>query len=201
MDNSGQFEHLKQLAREKRKLYNVDTARLGLKEVRSIYKAEGIKIDYYPLGNKIKAVYLCDDGYCSVALQRNLPEEPKIFALLHELKHHYCDQEILRDGRIHCGDYNMQDPIEIGAERFAAEFIYPIREFAYDVSLLNISNWTKEDIVRLKKNCKAKVSYMYLRRRLSELNLIDFKDFEKVKFQSLEYEMYGMPYHKRVRAR
>ena len=35
---------------------------------------------------------LCEDGDCSVAIQRTLPDEPKLFALVHELKHHYCDR-------------------------------------------------------------------------------------------------------------
>ena len=127
MKNPGQFESLKQLAREKRKSYNVNTSAFGLKQVREIYKAEGIDIHYYPLTPKIKAMYMCEDGYYSVAVQKNLPDEPKIFALIHELKHHYCDQEILKSGHSHCGDFNMKDPIEIGAEIFAAEFIYPIK--------------------------------------------------------------------------
>lgn len=197
MTGSSQFDELKKLAREKRLLHKVKTVAFGLREVRAIYKAEGITIDYYPLPNKVKALYMCDDGYCSVAVQKKLPDEPKIFALLHELKHHYCDQDFLKGGHIHCGDFNMKDPIEIGAEVFAAEFIYPIREFAHDISLLNVSQWTAEEIVNLKRNCKAKVSYTYLCRRLTELRLIGFKQFEKVQFQKLEHTMYGLPYHLR----
>lgn len=197
---SDEFNHLKQLARDKRKKYSVDTADFGLKDVRAIYKAEGIVIDYYPLKSKIKALYMCDDDHYSVAVQRKLPDEPKIFALLHELKHHYCDQDLLRGGYIHCGDFNMKDPIEIGAETFAAEFVYPIKEFAHDVSLLNVSEWGETNIVDLKRNCKAKVSYAYLCRRLTELGLIGFKQFKNVQFQKLEYKIFGLPFHLRRRA-
>lgn len=197
MINRGQFENLKKLAREKRKFYNVDTAHFGLREVRAIYKAEDIRIDNYFSKGKIKALYMCDDGHYSVAVQKTLPDEPKIFALIHELKHHYCDQELLKKGHIHCGDFNMSDPIEVGAEIFAAEFIYPLEEFSQDISPLKIKTWTKEDIVKFKKICKAKVSYRFLCRRLAELGLINFKEFEKVKFQNLEDQMYGAPYHRR----
>ena len=199
MANASHFDDLKKLARKKRILHKVDTAAFGLQDVRAIYKAEGIKIDYYPLPNKIKALYMCDDGYCSVALQKKLPDEPKIFALLHELKHHYCDQEILTNGYLHCGDFNMKDPIEIGAEVFAAEFIYPIKEFAHDVSLLNIQEWSETDIINFKRNCKAKVSYAYICRRLTELRLIGFNQFKGVQFQKREYEIFGLPYHLRAR--
>lgn len=197
MKNLGQFEEFKELAREKRTLYHVNTASFGLKEIRQIYKAEEIDIHYYPIAPKIKAIYMCGDGYCSVAVQKSLPDEPKIFALVHELKHHYCDQEILKSGRIHCGDFNMKDPIEISAEIFAAEFIYPLKEFSKDLGSFKSGTWTKEKIVAVKRACKAKVSYRYILRRLSELELLDFKEFEKVQFQKLEHELFGLPYHLR----
>jgi Zn-dependent peptidase ImmA (M78 family) len=49
---------------------------------------------------------------------------PRLFALVHELKHHYIDQESIRGGELKCGDYNANQIIEKGAEVFAAEFIY-----------------------------------------------------------------------------
>ena len=197
---AAQYEMLKALAREKREHYSVVTEAFGLREVRSIYKAEGIRIDYYPLPWKIKALYMCADGECSVAVQRKLPDEPKLFALVHELKHHYCDREALGNGVIHCGDYNMDEVIEIGAEVFAAEFIYPETEFARDITPLGIKTWTPQDVVRLKRNCKAKVSYRYLCKRLERLGRISRGAFEEVKFQKLEEQLYGVPYHRRRRA-
>lgn len=194
------YDEMKQLAREKRDLYQVDTAKFGLLEVRKIYKAENITIDYFPMSYKIKAVYMCGDNDYSVAVQRKLPDEPKLFALIHELKHHYLDREALGQGVIHCGDYNMDDPIEIGAEVFAAEFIYPEAEFEVDVVALRIKNWTPAEVVSLKRNCKAKVSYRYLCKRLQYLGLIAPGAFDKVKFQNLEDELFGLPFHRRQNA-
>ena len=191
------FEELKALARAKRIFYNVDTTAFGLREVRKIYSAEKIKIDYYPLPSKIKALYMCSDGEHSVAIQRKLPEEPKLFALIHELKHHYCDQEALGKGIIHCGDYNRNELIEVGAEVFAAEFIYPEAEFSQDIQTSGIRIWTAEAVVRFKKNCKAKVSYQYICKRLKRLGLISQDQFKGVRFQKLEHEIYGLPYHLR----
>jgi len=188
---------LKALAREKREIYSVDTAAFGLREVRQIYKAEGIKIDQWALPAKIKAVYFCDGNDYSVAIQRNLPDEPKLFAHVHELKHHYTDQEIIRNGVVPCGDYNRNQPIEIGAEVFAAEFIYPEEEFKNDILLLGISTWRAEDVVRLKRNCKAKVSYQYLTKRLARLGVITSEQFKGVQFRNLEDQIYGIPYHRR----
>jgi Zn-dependent peptidase ImmA (M78 family) len=69
---------------------------------------------------------MCADGDYSVAVQRTLPDEPKLFVLAHELKHHYVDQEKIANGVVHCGDYNRNEIIEIGAEVFA------VRRFSED---------------------------------------------------------------------
>ncbi len=197
MDRYLYYESLKELAREKRKQHNVKTDAFGLREIRKIYKKEGVKIDLWPLPSKIKAVYMCDDGDFSVAIQRKLPDEPKLFALAHELKHHYEDQEFINSGAIHCGEYNRNEPIEIGAEIFAAEFIYPQCEFSEDIKNLNISMWRPEDIVRLKTGCKAKVSYQFLQKRLCRLGLISYDQFKGVKFKKLEEHLCGTPFYKR----
>lgn len=199
MSRHAYYEELKALAREKRVLYRVDTAAFGLREVRVIYKEEGIKIDYWQLPRKIKALYMCADGDCTVAIQRSLPDEPKLFALIHELKHHYRDRATLGSGVIHCGDYNANEQIEKGAEVFAAEFIYPEGEFVDDIRVLGITTWTPEHIVQLKRHCKAKVSYTYLRKRLEWLHLIARSEFEGVQFRKLEERMYGEPFYRRSR--
>jgi Zn-dependent peptidase ImmA (M78 family) len=200
MNRNDYYEEMKNLARTKRAAYRVDTARLGLQEVRKIYKAENIRIDFWPLPWKIKALYMCSDGDCSVAIQKSLPYEPKLFALIHELKHHYCDREALGNGVIHCGDYNQNEIVEIGAEVFAAEFIYPEQEFAEDIRHLGIVRWQAENIVHLKKRCKAKVSYRFLCKRLERLGVISRGHFDAVQFQKLEEQIFGVPFYRRRRA-
>src|SRR5260370_41110470 len=154
-------DELQQFGREKRVNYGVDTASFGLQEVRTIYKEEGIRLEHWPLPRKIKALYMCDDGCCSVALQKSLPYEPKLFALVHELKHHFCDQAALGAGVIHCGDYDANELIEKAAEVFAAEFIYPEAKFAEDLVSFGLTVWQPENVVMLKRRCKAKVSYRF----------------------------------------
>lgn len=197
MSRHAYYEELKLLARQKRAEHSVDTAALGLREVRAIYKAESIVIDYYPLPYKIKALYMCDDGDCTVALQRRLPDEPKLFALIHELKHHYCDRKALGAGVIHCGDYDANELIEKGAEVFAAEFIYPQAEFAADLTRLNLSFREASDVVTLKQACKAKVSYKFICKRLERLGHIASAQFDGVHFQKLEDQMFGVPFYRR----
>ncbi|HEY1805731.1 MAG TPA: ImmA/IrrE family metallo-endopeptidase [Terracidiphilus sp.] len=197
MSRDAYFEELKALAREKRNLHRVNTAAFGLREIRKIYRVERIRIDYWPLPSKIKAIYMCADGDYSVALQRNLPDEPKLFALTHELKHHYRDQETITGGMIHCGDYNANELIEKGAEVFAAEFIYPEDEFAEDIRWLGVTQWKPEDVVRFKRgHCKAKVSYKFICKRLERLNLIVRGQFDRIHFRKLEDSIFGVPFHR-----
>lgn len=199
MSRSAYYDDLKSLAQQKRAEYGVETDALGLREVRAIYKAENIRIDYWPLPYKVKALYMCDDGDCSVAVQRRLPNEPKLFALIHELKHHYRDRVALGSGVIHCGDYDANEVIEKGAEVFAAEFIYPENEFSCDIHRLGLSTWRAEDVVRFKHGCRAKVSYRFLCKRLEWLRLITPGQFNGIQFQKLEYKTFGAPFRRRRR--
>jgi len=197
MSRNRYFEDLKALAREKREHYRVETARFGLQAVRNIYKAEGIRLDAWPtLPKRIKALYMCEDGDCSVAVQPQLPIEPRLFALVHELKHHYRDQALLQSGALCCGDYNANKDIEVGAEVFAAKFIYPEEEFRRDIATFGARGWTPEELVRFKQHCPAKISYIFLRKRLLRLGLIKTGELEGIKFKKLEEEIYGVPFYR-----
>jgi Zn-dependent peptidase ImmA (M78 family) len=192
------YETMKLLAAQKRKQYGVVTARLGLQKVRAIYKAESIVIDLWKTPSRIRAVYMCDGDDPSVLVNRTLPKEPRLFAMVHELKHHYCDQELLKNGEIRCGNYNANELIEKAAEVFAAEFIYPEREFlkcANSIALVP-GKVTPEGVVELKRTCGAPVSYKFLQKRLEWFNYIERGEFAKVKFQKLEDSIHGAPIYR-----
>lgn len=199
MTRRAYYESLMQLAREKREKYGVSTHAFGLRELRVIYKEEGIRLDQWPLPRKVKALYMCDEGDCSVAVQPALPYEPKLFALVHELKHHYCDQAALGAGVIHCGDYDANELIEKGAEVFAAEFIYPEAGFASDWQRLNVAHCEAINIVTFKRSCEARVSYHFIRKRLERLGIITLGQFDGVQFQKLEDQIYGVPFYRQRR--
>src|SRR5581483_10417288 len=87
-NRSAYYQQMRVLALEKRAQHHVETSSLNLLTMQRIYKEEGIRIDRWDLkGRKIRAAYFCDDGDCSVLLNKNLPREPKLFSLAHELKH------------------------------------------------------------------------------------------------------------------
>lgn len=199
MSRRAYYETMTQLARDKRAEYGVDTSAFGLRELRTIYKEEGICLDHWPLPRKIKALYMCDDGHCSVALQKSIPYEPKLFALVHELKHHFCDRQALGAGVIHCGDYDANELIEKGAEVFAAEFIYPETEFVEYLEQVGVTVREAAHIVEIKRSCKAKVSYQFIRKRLERLGHISPGQFNGIQFKNLEDQIYGVPFYRRRR--
>ncbi len=196
---SDYYSRCKALARSKRVAHEVVTASLNLLVMQKIYKKEGITLDRRPLrSSRIRAAYYCDDGECSVLLNAKLPREPKLFALAHELKHHYLDQDQIQDGRIQCGDYNAHEVIEIGGEVFAAEFIYPELEMKQLIGQLGITKLTctKEKVVEFKRACTAHISYTFIVKRFERFGLCPRGAFEKVQFTKLEEEIFGLPIYK-----
>jgi len=195
---STSYDELKVLAHEKRQQYGVATRELGLTKVREIYRDEGVAIDYLKLPPKIRAIYMCDDGDPSVAVNKQLPNVPRLFSLVHELKHHFVDREEIERGGMKCGDYNANRRIEIGGEIFAAEFIYPEAEFLEDATSYGLKpmELMPEDIVKFKKSCEATVSYKFLRKRLERFGFIREGQFSDVQFQKLEEQVFGLPIYK-----
>ncbi|MDP2321084.1 MAG: ImmA/IrrE family metallo-endopeptidase [Acidobacteriota bacterium] len=196
---SAYYEDLKQLARELREQHAITTKTLNLTAVKKIYRAEGIAIDIWKLSPRIRAVYMCDENDPSVLINETLPKEPRLFAMVHELKHHFRDRAILECGQIPCGAYNENREIEVGAEVFAAEFIFPEAEFitvAQQLNLFSKAPVTPEDVVRLKRTADAPVSYQFLRKRLEFFKIVPKGQFAKVKFTVLEEQMFGVPIYK-----
>lgn len=196
--SSAYYESLKLLARQKREQFGLTTQSINLTAIKEIYRAEGIRIDLWPLKPRLRAVYMCDENDPSVLINKTLPSEPKLFALAHELKHHFCDRQELQQDQIPCGRYNEKREIEIGAEVFAAELIFPEAEFlaiAQRMGLVSMAA-TAEDLVNFKREADAPVSYQFVRKRFEYLNLAPRGKFAKIKFTRLEEQMYGIPFYK-----
>jgi Zn-dependent peptidase ImmA (M78 family) len=194
------YQQCRALAQAKRHEHSVVTASLNLLVIARIYKKEGIKIDRRKLkGNRIKAAYYCDDGECSVLLNTTPPREPRLFALAHELKHHYLDREEIMNGQIECGDYNANEVIEKGAEVFAAEFIYPEMEMRQLIGQMGITSLscTARTIVEFKRTCRACISYTFIVKRFVRFGLCQREAFSKVQFTKIEEQIYGLPVYKR----
>ncbi|HEV8111576.1 MAG TPA: ImmA/IrrE family metallo-endopeptidase [Planctomycetota bacterium] len=194
---------MKVLAHATRTKHNVVTGAFGLREMRRVYKLEGIQLDLWPHKMRtIRAAYFLEDGQPSVLLKKSMkPVEPRLFALAHELKHHLVDQDLARSQRLECAaDFSSGSPIEIGAEIFAAEFIFPEDEFVDWLDReLGKGACGADEIVRLKRQSPAKVSYAFIVKRLEWLGRIQRGAFKGFKFQNHEHRLYGVPFYLRLR--
>lgn len=200
LNRTAYYQQCRALAQAKRAEHSVVTPLLNLLVMAQIYKKEGIALDRRKLsGNRIKAAYYCDDRECSVLLNTSPPREPKLFALAHELKHHYLDRERILNGQIECGDYNANEIIEKGAEVFGAEFIYPEVEMRQLIGQMGITNLTCDAraIVEFKRACRACISYTFIVKRFARFGLCQQGVFAKVQFKKLEERIYGLPVYKR----
>lgn len=194
---SAYYRRMRQLADEKRNEYSLSTPDITLSLIRKIYKAEGITIDRCTGKlRKLKAAYFSDRYGCSVMLDMKLPEAPRLFAMIHELKHHYEDREQLRCFTCQDVDYDASPLIEIGAEVFAAEFLFPEEEFREFVGgFIPKGIVTPEAVVHMNYYSPAIISYQFLVKTLTRLGYIKKGQFVNVKFTKLHAELYGSPHY------
>lgn len=204
MDRSRYYESMKCLAREVRKRFGCCSPRVTRSDLRKIYRAEEIRIDLWPHKlRKLRGAYFCKTKECgpSVLLAKGLPEEPMIFTMAHELKHHFADQGTELS---FCDVSNETNYIEIGAEVFAAELIFPEQDFVAAAMSCRVErgNVRASDVVRLKRETRTTLSYASLVKRLHFLGYARAETFKGIKWKKLEEELYGeAPYKRFVRGR
>ncbi len=201
MSGSEYYQEMSELAKQKRLEHNLTTAQIGLAKVRELYKQEGIEIHTTrrPVRN-LKAAYFNDKNGCDVLLNMSLPQAPRLFAMVHELKHHYKDRDKL--GCL-CVEVTETSPIiEIGAEVFAAEFIFPLHEFEQHLVQCGVTgSITPEDVVHLMYRSPAQVSYQFMQKCLERLGLIAKGQFKHIQFHNLHKQIYGSPHYRQPRSR
>jgi hypothetical protein len=201
MSRTEYYNELKELARSIRSEFGLITPRVMRSDLRRIYRDREIKIDLWPQKFRtLRGAYFNDENGATVMLAKGLPEDPMVFTMAHELKHH------LRDAGIsvsYCDPSNEREPIEIGAEVFAAELIYPENDFARDMVERNIGfgKCHPADLVRLKRETRTTLSYSGLAKRAQFLGFSNSGALIGVKWKKLEEEIYGVPFYKQFRVR
>jgi Zn-dependent peptidase ImmA (M78 family) len=192
------YEHLKTRAREVRVEHSLVSVRVLRSDLRRIYSKLGVRIDSWPHKFKqVRGAYFDDELGPTVMLPKHLPVEPTIFSMAHELKHHLVDRRL---GMSYCSASNDAEPIEIGAEIFAAELIFPEPDF---IDFLNTKGVKEGEctpvvLIRLKHETETTLSYASLAKRAEFLQFAPRASLAKVKWKKLEEEIYGEPIYKRV---
>jgi Zn-dependent peptidase ImmA (M78 family) len=119
-----------------------------------------------------------------------------VFTMGHELKHHLVDRDKIV---ALCDTSNQSAEIEIGAEIFAAELIYPEDMFRANLASLGVlpGSCTSRNIVDLKRQTNTTLSYAGLAKRAEFLGLAPSGSLAKIAWKKLEDSIYGIPFYRR----
>jgi Zn-dependent peptidase ImmA (M78 family) len=178
---------MRELALEVRTRNGIEGADVSMREMWKAYRAEGIEELHFRHGFKqLRGAYFNDEYGVTVMLAGGLPDEPTIFTMAHELKHHLVDSQA---GTVLCRTDEQVRRVEIGAEVFAAELIYPEKDFVYDLFRLlrgMPQRVTPEILTELKRKTQTTLSYAALAKRIVLLGLANEKTFHEVRWGKLE---------------
>ena len=187
MRDTGYYYEMRELALEVRARNGIEGSDLSMRDMWRIYCQEGIgKLDFRHGFKDLRGAYFNDDCGVTVMLAGGLPDEPTIFTMAHELKHHLADSEA---GPLVCRTNEQTRRIEIGGEVFAAELIYPEKDFVYDLFRLLRGipqTLSPEVLVELKRKTNTTLSYAALAKRTVLLRLADEKAFRDVRWGILQ---------------
>ena len=196
MKRSAYYQEMRELALSVRAQYGLVTPRVLRSDLRRIYRDQEIEIDLWPRKfRQVRGAYFNDELGATVMLQKGLPEDPMVFTMAHELKHHLVDRHL---PVACCSERNENEHIEVGAEVFAAEFIFPEQDFLIALGTLGNGGCTPEALVRLKHETRTTLSYAGLAKRAVILRLAPAESFRKVAWKKLEEEIFGEPLYKRL---
>lgn len=186
MKNTGYYYEMRELALEVRARNGIEGPDVSMREMWKIYRVEGIAELYFRHGFKqLRGAYFNDENGVTVLLAGGLPDEPTIFTMAHELKHHLVDS---KTGTVLCRTDEQARRIEIGAEVFAAELIYPEKDFVYDLFRLlrRMPQSIGPDVlVELKRKTQTTLSHTALAKRSVLLGLADEKAFKDIRWGML----------------
>jgi Zn-dependent peptidase ImmA (M78 family) len=149
-------------------------------------QTEGIeRLDFRSGFKALRGAYFNDDDGVSILLARGLPDDPTIFTIAHELKHHLVDSKAKS---VLCRTAEEARRIEVGAEVFAAELIYPEKDFVNDLGRLlgrTPETVTAETLVQLKVRTRTTLSYAALAKRTVLLGLAEQGSFQDVRWRTV----------------
>lgn len=192
------YQEMKGLARQVRAAHRLETPRVLRSDLRRIYREYQIRIDPWPYKLKhLRGAYFHDQIGTAVMIADHLPPEPRIFTLAHELKHHLVDRDL---SLAYCSASNESEQVEIGAEVFAAELIFPESDFAERLVKMGVGKGKCEPVhlIRLKNESRTTLSYAGLAKRAEFLEFAQSGSLDGIRWKKLEVQILGEPVYKRI---
>lgn len=159
MNTQKYYEDLKLLARQVRAEHGLSSPRVLPSDLMRIYECYGIEVDEWPYRlRNLRGAFINDELGPTVMLARGLPQDPMVFTMAHELKHFFKDRDL---GISYCDQSNLNKSLEIGAEIFAAELLFPDRDFMSHMSAMGIrrDQCLPQTLIQLKRKTGTTLSY------------------------------------------
>jgi Zn-dependent peptidase ImmA (M78 family) len=153
------YEDLKQLARQVRAENGLSSPRVLASDLMRIYAKYGIVIDEWPYRFRhLRGAFINDHLGMTVMVAKGLPRDPMVFTMAHELKHFFRDRDL---GISYCDQSNLNKSLEIGAEIFAAELLFPDRDFVAHMRTMGIrrDQCLPKTLIQLKRQTGTTLSY------------------------------------------
>ena len=191
MNQQAYYEDLKRLARQVRAEFGLRSPRVVESDLRRIYEQNGITIDDWPYRlRNLRGAFICDELGTTVMLASGLPQDPKVFTMAHELKHFYRDRHL---GISYCDQSNLGKTLEIGAEIFAAELLFPDKDFMTQMRSMRIgtNQCLPRTLVRLKQKTRTTLSYAGLAIKAERLGYAPSRSLTTIKTWRKFEEIYG----------
>jgi hypothetical protein len=185
------YEDLKQLARQVRAEFGLHSPRVVESDLRRIYEQNGIVIDDWPYRlRNLRGAFISDHLGSTVMLASGLPQDPKVFTMAHELKHFYRDRHL---GVSYCDQSNLGKTLEIGAEIFAAELLFPDKDFVSQMCTMRVgtNQCLPRTLVWLKQKTRTTLSYAGLAIKAERLGYAPPRSLTTIKTWRKFEEIYG----------
>lgn len=180
------YAEMQALAREVRKRYGLRTPRVELSDLEKICDVAGAKLDIWPGEfRRLRGAYFNDMYGAHVMVMKGLGRDAMVFTIAHELKHHLFDANLKPYSDWHL---SVPDPLEVGAEIFAAELIYPETNFRSDLKRMGVRRGTSpvETIVQLKRETGTTLPHTVLADRAVKMGFASQKVFYRRDWRTLE---------------
>ena len=191
MNLTAYYNDLKKLARQIREENGLMSPRVLPNDLRRIYFKNGIEIDVWPYRlRNLRGAFICDDLGTTVMLAKGLPQDPLAFTMAHELKHFYRDRNL---GISYCDQSNFHKAIEVGAEIFASEFLFPDSAFIDHMERMRIrrDQCLPRTLIELKHSTRTTLSYAGLAIKAERLRFAPSHSLTKVKTWRKLEKQYG----------
>ncbi|HJT65108.1 MAG TPA: ImmA/IrrE family metallo-endopeptidase [Pyrinomonadaceae bacterium] len=191
MNRQAYYEELKVLARQVRAEHGLDSPRVLASDLRRIYERHGIVIDSWPYRLRhLRGAFISDHLGTTVMLASGLPQDPMVFTMAHELKHFFRDRDL---GIYYCDQSNLGREVEVGAEIFAAELLFPDQDFIKHMRLLRVGRdqCLPKTLVHLKCKTRTTLSYAGLAKKAERLGYAPACSLTKIKTWRKLEELYG----------